>query len=348
MSLVETLRNAKPSELRCRIVEGHPVDPDALAGWAYRGTSLGLPRFVEKLTWKTFQKTFYRAPASGRLLGWNVRLEQDGLDAPSRPKRRRGVPVTTWHYEVISPDGVRAPRGFDRGLIIDYGRAKNPLYDTIRIAKDPLVAVEPGNPDLLLGVTYLTLGPLCVETPTYFLLEREHPLDFVPDMVSRPPWLKGPPALLGFERRWAELLFDALLGAGAGVPRMAELDRDTFWRALGTAAPPYFGPGLRATVHGLTFLPLTLPGFRRPLFALSEDARRAYVERLGEDPRVTVRQMLATLKVMACFALFEDEGARRRLGGAGVVAPATARESALPLEAAPAAPGFESSPGGAP
>ena len=51
-----------------------------------RGTSLGLPALVEKLTWKTFQKTFYRDPRTGRLLGWNVRLEQDGLDAPSRPR----------------------------------------------------------------------------------------------------------------------------------------------------------------------------------------------------------------------------------------------------------------------
>ena len=64
------------------MLAGHPVDPAQLEGWVYRGTSLGLPSLVERLTWKTFQKAFWRDPATGRLLGWNVRLEQDGLDAP--------------------------------------------------------------------------------------------------------------------------------------------------------------------------------------------------------------------------------------------------------------------------
>ena len=180
MSLVQVIREESRAQLRARIVAGHPVDPAAIEGWAYRGTALGLPRFVERLTWKTFQKTFWRDPASGRLLGWNVRLEQDGLDAPSRPKTKRGEPVTTWHYEVVAPAGVPAPRGFDRGLIIDYGRGRNPWFDTIRATKDPLVAVEAGNADLLLGVSYLALGGLCIETPTYFVLEREHRVEHVP------------------------------------------------------------------------------------------------------------------------------------------------------------------------
>jgi len=313
MTLVETLRKAKPSELRRRIVEGHPVDPAALEGWAYRGTSLGLPRVVERLTWKTFQKTFYRQPETGRLVGWNVRLEQDGVDAPSRPKRRGGVPVTTWHYEVRPPDGVRLPRGFDRGLIIDYGRGNNPALDTIRLSKDPLVAVEPGNADVLLGVTYLALGPLCVETPTYFLLEREHRLDFVPEAARRTCRRE---ALTRVERRWAELLFDAVLGAGgtSGLPSLSTVDTQAFWRALDDKPPPYFGPGLRAAVHALTFLPLTMPGFRRPFFALDADARRACVEVLAAGDSVTVKQLLSTVKLLGCFALFEDEAVRRRLG----------------------------------
>ena len=309
MSLVQTIREETKAQLRARILGGHPVDPTALEGWAYRGTSLGLPRFVEKLTWKTFQKTFWREPSSGRLLGWNVRLNQDGVDAPSRPRVRHGEPVTTWHYEVITSTGVPMPGGFDRGLVIDYGRGKNPLLDTIRVTKDPLVAVEPGNSDLLLGVSYLALGGLCLETPTYFLLEREHRLEHVPESVH------GQRALLGFERRWAEVLFDALLGTGEGLPSLGELDTGDFWRHLAKSTPPYFGPGLRATVHALTFLPLTMAGFRRPLFALSREARLACVQRLEADQRSTVRQLLATAKILACFALFEDPGVRARLGG---------------------------------
>lgn len=175
------LRTASLGELRSRILDGHPVDPTSIAGWAYRGTSLGLPRFVERLTWKTFQKTFHRDPTTGRLLGWNVRLEQDGIDAPSRPKRVDGKPVCTWHYEVIEARGVPMPRGFDRGLIIDYGRNDaNPLWESVRFMKDPLVSLEAGSNDFLLGVSYAVVAGRCVETPTYFTLEREHRIDFVP------------------------------------------------------------------------------------------------------------------------------------------------------------------------
>lgn len=180
MGLGQTLDHLSRRELRALIVGGHPVDPRALEGWAYRGTSLGLPAPVARLSWKTFQKTFHRDHATGRLLGWNVRLHQDGLDAPSRPIERDGRPVCEWHYEVIEPRGVAMPRGFDRGLVIDYARGDNPRLAPIRLGKDPLVALEAGDADRLIGVTYLVVAGRCVETPTYFALEREHRLTYVP------------------------------------------------------------------------------------------------------------------------------------------------------------------------
>jgi len=182
--VAKALRTASRKELRQRILEGHPVDPKAIEGFAYRGTALGLPGFVEKLTWKTFQKTFYRDPETGRLVGWNVRLHQDGVDAKSRPLTKDGKPVCVWNYEVIEPAGVPMPRGFDRGLVIDYSRAKNPALETVRWMKDPLVALSPGNYDELIGVSYAVVAGGCIETPTYFTLEREHPIDYVPPVVG--------------------------------------------------------------------------------------------------------------------------------------------------------------------
>ena len=176
-----SLRGASREELRQHIVDGYPVDPDAIAGWVYRGTSLGLPPIAVKLTWQVFQKTFWRDPATGRLLGWNVRLEQDGIDSPSRAKLKYGRPVTTWHYEVVAPDGIPTPSGFDRGLIIDYARGRdNPRWDPIRLSKDPLVALRPDSADELLGVSYMVIAGRCVETPTYFTLVRERPISYVP------------------------------------------------------------------------------------------------------------------------------------------------------------------------
>lgn len=180
MSIARLLRTADRAELRRRILGGHPVDPEAIAGWVYRGTSLGLPGFVEALSWKVFQKTFYRDPETGRLRGWNVRLEQRGIDAPSQPQTRNGHPRTEWHYEVTSPDGVPTPPGFDRGLVIDYGRGRNPGWSPMKLMKDPLVALVPGSADELIGVSYLVIGARCIETPTYFTLERERRIDYVP------------------------------------------------------------------------------------------------------------------------------------------------------------------------
>jgi len=178
-----SLRTASRAELRRALGEGHPVEPSALEGYAYRGTSLGLPPPASWVTWSTFQKTFWREPRSGRLLGWNVRLEQDGLDAPSRPRRARGVPVTEWLYEVVSSAQGGAPAGLDRGLVIDYGRAPNPALSPLRVVKDPLVALAPDSADELLGVSYAVIGGRWVETPTYFTLERDHRIDFVPEAL---------------------------------------------------------------------------------------------------------------------------------------------------------------------
>ncbi len=181
VSIARDLRHASPRELRERITSGFPVDPRAIEGYAYRGTSLGLPRLIELATWKTFQKTFWREPKSGRLMGWNVRLEQDGIDAPSRPIRRGGVPVTEWNYEVIPPEGVPMPAGFGRGLVIDYARAPNPRLAPVRRTKDPLVALAADDGcDELLGVSYLVVAGRVLETPTYFTLERDHRIDHVP------------------------------------------------------------------------------------------------------------------------------------------------------------------------
>lgn len=311
MTTARDLRSASKAALREHIVSGHPVDPRDIEGWIYRGTSLGLPGFVEQLTWKTFQKTFYREPVSGRLLGWNVRLEQDGIDAPSRPKTRGGRPVTEWNYEVIPPEGVPMPRGFDRGLVIDYSLAPNPP-GLVQIVKDPLVSLSPGSADELIGVSYLVIAGRTVETPTYFTLEREARITDVP-FEHAPAKTVDPLRLTDVERGWAELLFASLLGADGsrGLPSFDSVDRGAFWAAFERAPAPLVRAGLRPMVHTLTFLPL-VTGHSRPFFALDEDERAAFLAKAAASRIYFVRQSVTTLKTLACFAYFEDPRVRRR------------------------------------
>lgn len=154
-------------ELMALLARGHAIDPRALDDSQYRGTSLGLPAVVERLTWKTFRKVFHRDPRSGRLRGWNVRLRQG--PGPATPMMRDGAPRTFGHYAVRPLRGQRLPVALGDGLLLDYGRLR-----------DPLVALAPGRTDLLLGWSFLDLGLGQLRTPSFFALEREGPLDYVP------------------------------------------------------------------------------------------------------------------------------------------------------------------------
>ena len=42
------------------------------------------------------------------------------------------------------------------------------------------MSLVPGSHDELIGVTYLSIGGFTLETPTYFTLERDQPIAFVP------------------------------------------------------------------------------------------------------------------------------------------------------------------------
>jgi hypothetical protein len=172
------LLSAKRSELRRALAAGQPFDASALDDTEYLGISLALPRIVEKLTWKTFTKTFHRDPATGELRGWNVRMEQTGIEGPPVPKQKNGKPFTWGHYRVYPAQGVKLAAPYDAALLIDYGVPSNDFVT--RRMRDPLVAVVKDDPSVLLGVSYLDFGFFRVMTPTYFALIRRGPLGYVP------------------------------------------------------------------------------------------------------------------------------------------------------------------------
>ena len=155
------------AELARLLAEGPPIDPASLADADYQGTSLGLPAFVEKLTWKTFRKVFRRG-RDGAVIGHNVRIDQRS----GEPQRDgRGSPITFGPYEVAPLPVGGTPFRCRAGVLLDYGAA-HPRLHPLGLVRAPLVALDPGSADLLLGATFLALGPLHVRTPSYFLLER--------------------------------------------------------------------------------------------------------------------------------------------------------------------------------
>jgi len=161
-----------------------PLDLGALANAAYRGIDLSLPAFMHRLLWQTFMKIFVADPGRGDVRGWNVRLEQTGVDGPLRPLRTRdGRARTFGHYRVRSTDGVRFPEGFSGGHFLDYRNAGNPPWDVARYTTSPLVAVNPGDMRLLLGWEIFRFGPLTVPLADFWALEYLGPVadaDVVP------------------------------------------------------------------------------------------------------------------------------------------------------------------------
>jgi hypothetical protein len=165
-------------ELARLLAEGHAVEPTALDDTEYLGVSLGLPRWVERLTWKKFKKVFRRDGDRGVLRGWNVRVHDSPLDAPWKDRTRDGRSVTWGHYTVHDAAAYPEAGIYGRALMIDYGGVAPGRLDPQRLIRDPLVALNPGDPSLLLGYSYAALGGRRVDLPTFFALVRGGPLTY--------------------------------------------------------------------------------------------------------------------------------------------------------------------------
>ncbi|MDP6988908.1 MAG: hypothetical protein QF903_05470 [Planctomycetota bacterium] len=123
---LEDLVGRPRAELHDLLQSGGPLDLDAMAETRYLGLDLSLPPAVARYLWKTFRKTFHR---DGEVLrGWNVRLEQRGIEGAQAPlTNRRGRAITFGHYHVRS-EGLRFPR-WSGAHYLDYTVAGNRLLD---------------------------------------------------------------------------------------------------------------------------------------------------------------------------------------------------------------------------
>jgi hypothetical protein len=156
---IAEIRAMSGAALAETMASGRAVDPSTVEGWVYRGTSLGLPRWIERLTWTKFAKAFHRDPGASHVRGWNIRIEQDELDRPWRPRMRRGRSVTFGKFTVRESTG---------GVVLDYGTNGGVLG----ALRDPLFSLD-ARGDVLIGRSLVQLGPASIPTPSYFLLERD-------------------------------------------------------------------------------------------------------------------------------------------------------------------------------
>lgn len=181
------LNAMKQSQLMEIVMQGNPLPLEQIANHSYTGVDLSMPALFHKLAWKTFRKTFYRDPMTGVIRGWNVKVEQTGWDTPPEPKRdKEGRPISFGHYEVREAAGLKFPRGWQGGHYLDYRDAGNRFFDVpARMGYCPLVAVNEGSGELLLGWEIFNVAGLQVPLRDFWALKREGPLRDE-DIVARP------------------------------------------------------------------------------------------------------------------------------------------------------------------
>ena len=159
------------------MMRAHPIPSGSLDDTRYLGVDLSLPELANRLLWKTFEKTFHRDTRTGELRGWNVRVEQRGCEEPTRALRdRQGRAKTFGHYRLRSARGVRFPFGWEGADTLDYRRAGNAPLDPARLGYCPLVAVNEGDAELLLGWEVFKVGRLWLPLPDFWALRRQGPL----------------------------------------------------------------------------------------------------------------------------------------------------------------------------
>ncbi len=181
--ILEDLMQMDSRQLHRVLCEGHPLDLARLAGRQYLGVDLSLPEWARQLLWHTFRKTFV-SDGPGEVRGWNVKMEQYGVRGPQVPKRTaHGRQLTFGHYRVRETGGLRFPKGWRGAHYLDYGSAGNPMTDPARLGCTPLVAVNAGSQDLLLGWEVFRVGPAFLPFPLYWALEVQGAVDAV---VPRP------------------------------------------------------------------------------------------------------------------------------------------------------------------
>lgn len=170
-----TLASMPMSELEKIMVRGETPDPEALAGWEWRGTNV--PSATRYLGILKFIKGFYKDD-QGRVFGYNEPAVQTPRSEPWVSKPSDENPKRFGFFSVEKVDATRRDNKYLNSLLFDYGKGGNPIYDITSTLRDYVVRVDRGSDDLLLGKAYGALGPIRLRLVTYFVLERLRPTGF--------------------------------------------------------------------------------------------------------------------------------------------------------------------------
>lgn len=182
--VLEDLMDMNGRQLHRLLERGSPIDEDAIAGKQFLGSDLSMPRIGQKILWQTFRKCFVRDPEHGDIRGWNVRMEQRGIHGAQVPKRNKSGELAEFaHYRLRSAQGIRWPKGWRGEQYFDYTIAGNPFGENLGFT--PVVAVNEGSSDLILGWEIFKVGGRLVAPPLYWAIQADGPVGHVAEPARR-------------------------------------------------------------------------------------------------------------------------------------------------------------------
>ena len=147
---------------------------DALVGFEWRGWNTD-PN-LKYLGLKKFIKAFFRAEHGDE--GCNVKVFQNALADPWKPRTRRGKLDAFAFYLVRSQDERTRLARNPRALLIDYAASRrNPVYHVERTIRDYLVQPYAEDRDTMLGRAYVGIGRARFAS-SFFVIERGAPFSW--------------------------------------------------------------------------------------------------------------------------------------------------------------------------
>jgi len=182
LATFEELARKSNSELETIFSSGKGPEPEALAGYEWRGYNV--PWWASILGIRKFIKGFFERQA--RVEGYNIPVRQNALQEPWIPKPNPDNPKRFGFFAVSKVDPASQENLYPQATLLNYGASRlNPRLDPTRLLRDYVVQPDPQNPDLLLGKAYLALGPSRVFT-NFFLIQRLRRTSWFPPATERP------------------------------------------------------------------------------------------------------------------------------------------------------------------
>jgi hypothetical protein len=176
-----SLAKASDKDLEFVFRSGSAPALESLAGYEFKGYNT--PFITQIMGFRKFKKGFFVGPGqaveSGEISGYNVVVEQNGLEEPWIAKPSDQNPKRHAFYRVYRVRKSERDNLYPNALLLNYGLGGNEFWNPAGLLRDYLVQVEPENKDLLLGKAYFALGPARV-FPSFFILERYNESNYRP------------------------------------------------------------------------------------------------------------------------------------------------------------------------